>query len=66
MSETAEKKRLEEAREQKVPCCPRAYPCGKSGMTGISDDKQHLCFAPARWDGRDAIQGNHGAGGKRP
>ena len=99
MSETAEKKRLEEAREQKVPwkkrgpylsegqwgtvredysengdagnffthdqVHSRACCWGEDGRAGIFDDKQRLCFALALWNGRDAIQGNHGAGGKR-
>ncbi len=49
----------------------RAYRWGEDGIAGISDEKQHLCFALALWNGRDAIlkerlfgltnsQGNHG------
>jgi len=49
----------------------RAYRWGEDGIFGISDDHQRLCFAPAFWNGRDAIlkerffgldghQGNHG------
>jgi hypothetical protein len=49
----------------------RAYRWGEDGLAGISDDKQHLCFALALWNGRDPIikerlfgltnsQGNHG------
>ena len=49
----------------------RAYRWGEDGMAGISDDKQHLCFALALWNGKDPIlkerlfgltnsQGNHG------
>ncbi len=49
----------------------RAYRWGEDGIAGISDDKQHLCFALALWNGKDAIlkerlfgltnnQGNHG------
>jgi hypothetical protein len=49
----------------------RAYRWGEDGLAGISDDKQHLCFALALWNGRDAIlkerlfgltnsEGNHG------
>ncbi len=49
----------------------RAYRWGEDGIAGISDDKQHLCFALALWNGRDPIlkerlfgltnsQGNHG------
>ncbi|SEM76557.1 Glycosyl hydrolase family 63 C-terminal domain-containing protein [Syntrophus gentianae] len=33
----------------------RAYRWGEDGIAGISDDKQHLCFALALWNGRDAI-----------
>ncbi|MHB8110283.1 MAG: MGH1-like glycoside hydrolase domain-containing protein [Syntrophorhabdaceae bacterium] len=33
----------------------RAYRWGEDGLAGISDDKQHLCFALALWNGRDAI-----------
>ncbi len=105
MSETAEKKRLEEAREQKIPwkkwgpylserqwgtvredysengdawnfftydhARSRAYRWGEDGIAGISDDKQHLCFSLALWNGKDPIlkerlfgltnsEGNHG------
>jgi len=49
----------------------RAYRWGEDGLAGISDDKQHLCFAIALWNGRDPIlkerlfgltnsEGNHG------
>ncbi|MGB5204398.1 MAG: glucosidase [Eudoraea sp.] len=49
----------------------RAYRWGEDGIAGISDDKQHLCFSLALWNGKDAIlkerlfgltnnQGNHG------
>jgi hypothetical protein len=49
----------------------RAYRWGEDGIGGISDDKQHLCFALALWNGRDPIlkerlfgltnsEGNHG------
>ena len=49
----------------------RAYRWGEDGLAGISDDKQHLCFAIALWNGKDAIlkerlfgltnsQANHG------
>jgi hypothetical protein len=49
----------------------RAYRWGEDGLGGISDDKQHLCFALALWNERDAIlkerlfgltngEGNHG------
>jgi hypothetical protein len=49
----------------------RAYRWGEDGIAGISDDKQHLCFAIALWNGKDPIikerlfgltnnQGNHG------
>ena len=49
----------------------RAYRWGEDGIAGISDDKQHLCFALALWNGQDAIlkerlfgltnsEGNHG------
>jgi hypothetical protein len=33
----------------------RAYRWGEDGIAGISDDKQHLCFALALWNGRDQI-----------
>ncbi|MFM7455429.1 MAG: glucosidase, partial [Vulcanococcus sp.] len=49
----------------------RAYQWGEDGLSGISDDQQHLCFALALWNGRDPIlkerlfgltnsEGNHG------
>jgi len=49
----------------------RAYRWGEDGIAGVSDDKQHLCFALALWNGRDPIlkerlfgltnsEGNHG------
>jgi len=49
----------------------RAYRWGEDGLAGISDDKQHLCFALALWNGNDPIlkerlfgltnsEGNHG------
>jgi hypothetical protein len=49
----------------------RSYRWGEDGLAGISDDKQHLCFALALWNGRDPIlkerlfgltnsEGNHG------
>jgi hypothetical protein len=49
----------------------RAYRWGEDGIAGISDDKQHLCFSLALWNGKDPIlkerlfgltnsQGNHG------
>src|SRR5579862_7477845 len=49
----------------------RAYRWGEDGIAGICDDHQHLCFAPAFWNGNDAIlkerlfgltgnEGNHG------
>ena len=49
----------------------RAYRWGEDGIAGISDDKQHLCFALAFWNERDSIlkerlfgltnsEGNHG------
>jgi mannosylglycerate hydrolase MGH1-like protein len=49
----------------------RAYRWGEDGLAGISDDKQHLCFALALWNGKDPIlkerlfgltngEGNHG------
>jgi len=49
----------------------RAYRWGEDGIAGISDDNQHLCFALALWNGKDAIlkerlfgltnaEGNHG------
>lgn len=33
----------------------RAYRWGEDGLAGISDDQQHLCFALALWNGKDAI-----------
>lgn len=105
MNDTAEKKRLDEAREQNVPwkkwgpylserqwgtvredyseggdawnffthdhARSRAYRWGEDGIAGISDDKQHLCFSLALWNGKDPIlkerlfgltnsEGNHG------
>ncbi|MBP1733439.1 MAG: hypothetical protein H6Q55_3868, partial [Deltaproteobacteria bacterium] len=33
----------------------RAYRWGEDGIAGISDDKQHLCFALALWNGKDGI-----------
>ena len=33
----------------------RAYRWGEDGLAGISDVKQHLCFALALWNGKDAI-----------
>jgi len=49
----------------------RAYRWGEDGIAGICDDRQHLCFALALWNGRDPIlkerlfgltnaEGNHG------
>lgn len=49
----------------------KAYRWGEEGIAGISDDHQYLCFAPAFWNGKDAIlkerffglnnyEGNHG------
>ncbi len=49
----------------------RAYRWGEDGIAGISDDRQHLCFALAMWNGKDPIlkerlfgltngEGNHG------
>jgi hypothetical protein len=49
----------------------RAYRWGEDGIAGISDDKQHLCFSLAFWNGKDPIlkermfgltnsEGNHG------
>ncbi len=49
----------------------RAYRWGEDGIAGISDDKQHICFALALWNGHDPIlkerlfgltnsEGNHG------
>jgi hypothetical protein len=33
----------------------RAYRWGEDGLGGISDEKQHLCFALALWNGKDPI-----------
>jgi hypothetical protein len=33
----------------------RAYHWGEDGLAGISDDKQHLCFSVALWNGKDPI-----------
>ena len=105
MSDTAEEKRLGEARKEDIPwkkwgpylserqwgtvredysekgdawnffthdqARSRAYRWGEDGLAGISDDKQHLCFALALWNGNDPIlkerlfgltnsEGNHG------
>jgi hypothetical protein len=49
----------------------RAYRWGEDGLSGVSDDKQRLCFALALWNGADPIlkerlfgltnsEGNHG------
>ena len=49
----------------------RAYRWGEDGIGGFSDDRQHLCFSLALWNGRDPIikermfgltgnEGNHG------
>jgi len=49
----------------------RAYRWGEDGIAGLSDDRQHLCFALALWNEQDAIlkerlfgltnaEGNHG------
>ncbi|MCC6868249.1 MAG: glucosidase [Burkholderiales bacterium] len=49
----------------------RAYRWGEDGIAGICEDNQQLCFAPAFWNGEDAIlkerlfgltnaEGNHG------
>lgn len=49
----------------------RAYRWGEDGIAGISDDRQHLCFSVALWNGKDPIlkerlfgltnsEGNHG------
>ena len=49
----------------------RAYRWGEDGLAGISDEKQHLCFALSLWNGTDPIlkerlfgltnnEGNHG------
>jgi hypothetical protein len=53
----------------------RAYRWNEDGLLGISDLDQHLCFAPALWNGADAIlkerafgltghEGNHGEDAK--
>ncbi|MDD5759493.1 MAG: hypothetical protein PHI06_10475 [Desulfobulbaceae bacterium] len=33
----------------------RTYRWGEDGIAGISDDKQHLCFSLALWNGKDPI-----------
>jgi hypothetical protein len=33
----------------------RAYRWGEDGLTGVSDDRQRLCFALALWNGKDPI-----------
>ena len=33
----------------------RAYRWGEDGLAGICDDRQHLCFALALWNGHDPI-----------
>jgi hypothetical protein len=33
----------------------RAYRWGEDGLAGISDNKQHLCFSLALWNGKDPI-----------
>src|SRR3990167_391982 len=49
----------------------RAYRWGEDGIGGISDNKQHICFALALWNHKDSIlkerlfgltnnEGNHG------
>ena len=49
----------------------KAYRWGEDGIAGISDRRQHICFALALWNGRDRIlkerlfgltgsEGNHG------
>ena len=49
----------------------RAYRWGEDGIAGICDRHQHICFAPAFWNGKDPIlkerlfgltnrEGNHG------
>jgi hypothetical protein len=49
----------------------RVYSRGEDGLAGFSDDRQHLCFAVALWNGKDPClkerafglsnsQGNHG------
>jgi hypothetical protein len=53
----------------------RAYRWGEDGIAGFSDDRQHLCFAIALWNGADPIlkerlfgltnaEGNHGEDAK--
>jgi hypothetical protein len=53
----------------------RAYRWGEDGIAGFSDDRQHLCFALALWNGADAClkarlfgltnsEGNHGEDAK--
>ena len=53
----------------------RAYHWGEDGLSGISDDEEHLCFAVALWNGKDPIlkerlfgltnsEGNHGEDAK--
>src|SRR5947209_6002940 len=53
----------------------RAYRWNEDGLAGICDDRQHLCFALAFWNGRDRSlkerifglsgpQGNHGEDAK--
>ncbi|HQR02131.1 MAG TPA: hypothetical protein PLA61_14865, partial [Ferruginibacter sp.] len=33
----------------------RVYRWGEDGIAGISDDRQHICFALALWNGKDPI-----------
>jgi len=33
----------------------RAFRWSEDGLGGVSDDRQHLCFALALWNGRDPI-----------
>ena len=53
----------------------RAYHWGEDGLSGITDDGEHLCFAVALWNGKDPIlkerlfgltnsEGNHGEDAK--
>jgi hypothetical protein len=53
----------------------RAYRWGEDGIAGLSDDRQHLCFAIALWNGADPClkerlfgltnaEGNHGEDAK--
>jgi hypothetical protein len=53
----------------------RAYRWGEDGIAGLSDDRQHLCFAVALWNGADSVlkerlfgltnaEGNHGEDAK--